>query len=63
VEYKEIEIGIDITNVVFCSNISETWDYEIQSHSTYKSGDTVWMYCKAVGMTEKGMDDNKSVFG
>ncbi|MGP8321398.1 MAG: PGF-CTERM sorting domain-containing protein [Methanosarcinaceae archaeon] len=42
--FKDIQEGVNMTDLIFCSYIRGDQDYDKQSDATYDSGDTVWMY-------------------
>lgn len=42
--FEDIQKGLNVTDIIFCSYIRGDQDYDEQPDATYDSGDTVWMY-------------------
>jgi len=49
-------LTLSIRNVQLCSAISEEGDYTVKPGATFDSGDVVWLYFEARGITVKGVD-------
>lgn len=42
--FKDIQDGLNMTDMIFCSYVRNDQDYDEQTNATYDSGDNIWMY-------------------
>ena len=60
--FEDIQEGLNVSDIIFCSYIRGDRDYDEQPDATYDSGDTVWMYYETSNFDTKKQDGTYEVW-